>query len=138
MKHLILISVLGVIIGCTEEFPVYTVDFTTNVVVDSCYSININVESMIHEDVLADQRGVLVSSCPSPKLTDPNGTESNCFEMPDILVTDSDSSHYSFQIHSLYNAGGSLFDPTRIYYTRPFLVIQNTPYYGQTVEFGCE
>ena len=138
MKKIILFVGLIVLLGCTEKTTTYTVDFTTDVVIDSCSSITIHATALVEEGAQIDQKGILVSACPSPKLSDPEGAEFECFETPDIYVSDSTTIGYSFSVHALINSGYSMFEPGVTYYTRPFVVIQHVPYYGATVDFSCQ
>lgn len=136
MNKFWLIGIVGLVLGCAKTPPSYQVDLTSNVIVDSCTSIHVSVQANIEQGAEISHKGVLLSMCPNPLLTDPEGA-TECYERPDIYVTDSTSSSFTV-FAGYYLTTGENFKPGIPYYTRPFVVIEHIPYYGNTVEFMCQ
>ena len=135
---MIILFIFVALFSCAKEQHNYDVSFVQDIVVDSCTSVNINIQITLPENVSADKTGILWSLCEKPLLTDPSEDENGCQESPRIYVTNGALEQFAFNLTGEPQISGYGFIPGIPYYLRSFTVIDNVPYYGPVIKFGCQ
>ncbi|UKN03254.1 hypothetical protein K6119_06965 [Paracrocinitomix mangrovi] len=125
-------------IACEKEYKTYETSFVTDVVVDSCTSVDVNVQATVETGAEIQQIGILWSMCSNLKITDPEDNN-GCYEQPNIFLAKNDSLNYSIHLNGDFDYYGEPgFDPGNLYFVRPFMVIERHVYYGAVDTILCQ
>lgn len=138
MKQIALITGLGLLTllgSCAKEKPDYAIDFQTTVTVHACDSVQFDVSISSTESSNFGHTGILWGECENVTLS--YQYNADCYGSTYSRLAPNQALNFT-----VFSKGPSGYDwdpyqSGQLYYVRPFVVIENSAYYGESMSFGC-